>query len=115
MSNQKKELLVNWTTDNIDTAMSMVLLYTYNAKKLGWFDEITLLIWGASQKLVATNTEVQEQIKMMKDVGIKVIACKKCAEDKGVADELIACDIEVFYTGEVLTPWLLEGKPFLSV
>jgi len=111
----KKELLVNWTTDNLDTAMSMVLLYTYNAKKLAWFDEITLLVWGASQKLVATNVEVQKQIKMMKEVGVKVIACKKCAEDKGVVDALIACDIEVFYTGEVLTPWLLEKKPFLSV
>lgn len=111
----KKELLVNWTTDNFDTAMSMVLLYTYNAKKLAWFDEITLLVWGASQKLVATNVEVQEQMKMMKEVGVKVIACKNCAEGKGVVDDLRACDIEVYYTGEVLTNWLLEKKPFLSV
>ena len=111
----KKELLVNWTTDNLDTAMNMVLLYTYNAKKLGWFDEITLLIWGASQKLAATNKEVQKQLEMMKEVGVTVIACKKCAEDQGVADELISCGVEVFYTGEVLTPWLLENKPLLSV
>jgi len=111
----KKELLVNWTTDNLDTAMHMVLLYTYNAKKMGWFDEITLLIWGASQKLVATNSEVQEQMKLMEEVGVKVIACKKCAEDQGISNELQACGIDVFYTGEVLSPWLLEKKPFLSV
>lgn len=33
----KKELLVLWTTDDIESAKSMVLLYTLNAKKrLGW-------------------------------------------------------------------------------
>ena len=111
----KKELLVNWTTDNFDTAMHMVLLYTYNAKKLGWFNEITLLVWGASQKLLTSNAQIQEQIKMMETVGVRVIACKKCAQDQGVEDELSACGVEVFYTGEVLTPWLLEKKPFLSV
>ena len=111
----KKELLVNWTTDNIDTAMNMVLLYTYNAKKMGWIDDITLLVWGASQKLVASNTEVQKQMKMMEEAGVKVIACKHCAEQSGVVDELKSCGIEVFYTGKVLTTWLLEKKPFLSV
>ncbi len=111
----KRELLINWTTDNLDTAMHMVLLYTYNAKKLGWLDEITLLVWGASQKLVATNKEVQAQIKQIEDIGIRVIACKKCAEDQGVEDKLQSCGVEVFYTGEILTPWLLEKKPFLSV
>lgn len=111
----KKELLVHWTTDNIDTTMHMVLLYTYNAKKLGWLDEITLLVWGASQKLLASNKEVQEQVRMIEEAGVRVIACKKCAEDQGVESELTACGVEVFYTGEVLTPWLLEKKPILSV
>lgn len=111
----KKELLVNWTTDNLDTSMHMVMLYTYNAKKMGWFDEITLLIWGASQKLVSQNSDIQEQIQMLRDVNVRVIACKKCAEEQGVSDKLQSCGIDVFYTGEILTPWLLEKKPFLSV
>ena len=111
----KKELLVNWSTDNMHTAMSMVLLYTYNAKKLGWFDEITLLVWGASQQLAATNSEVQEQLEEMKKIGVRVIACKKCAQDHGLEEQLSACGIEVFYTGEVLTSWLLDKKPLLSV
>ena len=115
MLNEKKELLVNWTTDNLATTMHMVALYTYHAKKLGWFDEVTLLVWGASQQLVATNKEVQEQMKMMEEVGVKVIACKKCAGESGVTEELQSCGIDVLGTGEILSDWLLEKKPFLSV
>lgn len=111
----KKELLINWTTDNIDTVLNMVLLYTYNSKKQKWFDETTLLIWGASQKLVATNKEVQKQIEEIQKIGIRVIACKKCAKNKGIYEDLLSCNIETFYTGEILSKWLLENKPFLSV
>jgi hypothetical protein len=67
------------------------------------------------QKILILSGIIPERINMMETVGVKVIACKKCAEDQGVDKKLIACGIEVFYTGEVLTPWLLENKPFLSV
>jgi hypothetical protein len=49
------------------------------------------------QKILILSGIIPERINMMETVGVKVIAC----------------GIEVFYTGELLTPWLFENKPFL--
>jgi len=111
----KKELLVLWTTDNMESAKSMVLLYTLNAKKKAWMDEVTLLIWGASQLLTTTDKDIQNLIKEIEDAGVKVVACKKCAQKQGTESGLLKCGINVFFTGELLSNWLLEKKPFLSV
>ncbi len=111
----KKELMVLWTTDNIESAKHMVLLYVLNAKKKGWVDEITLLIWGASQLLTASNQEIRDLVKEAEVSGVKVVACKKCAKEQGTELKLSACGISVFYTGELLSNWLLEKKSFLSV
>ncbi len=111
----KKKLLVLWTTDNIESAKHMVLLYTLNAKNKGWMDEVTLLIWGASQLLVASNKKMQALVKEIGEAGVKVVACKKCAEEQGTELKLSSCGINVFYTGELLSNWLLEKKPLLSV
>ena len=111
----KKELLIHWTTDNLDTSMSMVLLYAYNAKKKGLWDEITLLVWGASQKLVLNNNEIQEKLKDINDVGVRIIACEQCAKNLNTTDALNSCSIEVFATGMFLTTWLQSAKPILNV
>ncbi len=111
----KKELLVLWTTDNKETILNMICLYTYNAKIKGWFDEVTLLVWGASQQVLSEDIEIQAKIKDMQQAGIRVIACKKCCENMYIEKQLASCDVEIFYTGEFLSDWMNLGKPFLSV
>jgi len=111
----KKELLVNWTSGDLNTSMNMVLLYVYHAKKKGWIDEITLLVWGASQQLLATNSEVQEQVRLIEESGVRVVACKSCADKNDIEPQLQACGVDVFYTGELLSEWLLSDRAFLSV
>lgn len=111
----KKELLVLWTTDNKETILNMICLYTYNAKIKGWFDEVTLLVWGASQQVLSEDIEIQAKIKDMQQAGIRVIACKKCCENMYIEKQLASCDVEIFYTGELLSDWMNLGKPFLSV
>ncbi len=111
----KKELLVNWTSGDFNTSMNMVLLYVYHAKNKGWIDDITLLVWGASQHLLSSNSEIQEQVRLIEKSGVKVVACKSCADKNGIESQLQACGVDVFYTGELLSNWLMSGKPFLSV
>ena len=110
-----KELLIHWTTDNYDTAMNMVLLYAYNSKKIGLWDETTLMIWGASQNLVRDNEAIATKVKNLSEVGVRVMACYKCADAQGTRDALESCDIEVFSTGEFLTEWIQSGKPLLTI
>ncbi|WP_331774795.1 DsrE family protein [Sulfurospirillum sp. 1612] len=111
----KNELMVVWTTDNKETIHHMVFLYTLNAKLQGWFDEVTLLIWGASQRTLIEDTELQMKIKEMSDAGVNVKACQKCSEDLGIKDTLQSCGVEVFYTGVLLSDWLKSGKPIITI
>jgi len=110
----KNELMIVWTTDNKDTILNMICLYALNAKLEGWFDDITLVIWGASQQISSEDKEIKEKIQEMVDAGIKVVACKKCAENMYIESQLSSCGIEIFYTGELISDWAKSGKPLMT-
>lgn len=112
MQNEAKIL---WTTGDKDTAEHMVILYVHNAKLKGWMDEVSVLVWGASQKLIAEDKEIQAKVKAMVDDGVKVTACLKCATDLEIEDSLKACNIDVYYTGELLSEWIKSGDTIISV
>ncbi|MCK5147529.1 DsrE family protein [bacterium] len=95
--------------------MKMAFMYTYNAKKYGWWKDITLLVWGPSSKLLTEDKDLQDYIKKIKDEGIYVEACKGCADLYAIADQLTAMGITVRYTGDVLTNYIKEGRHVLTL
>ncbi|MBT8398301.1 MAG: DsrE family protein [Gemmatimonadetes bacterium] len=99
-------LAVLWTSGDPEVATKVAFMYTLNAKRQGWFDEVTLIVWGPSSKLLSGNTELQEAIQGMADAGVEVVACKACADSYGVSDALSAIGIEVKYMGVPLTEML---------
>ena len=104
----KDKLVVVWTSGDREVALKMVFMYTYNAKKYGWWDDITLLVWGPSSKLLSEDEELQDYVKKMLDEGIEVLACKACADMYEVANELEKIGVTVRYTGEDLTNFIKE-------
>jgi len=102
-------LVVVWTSGDKEVAMKMVFMYTFNAKKYEWWDDITLLVWGPSSILLSEDKELQDYVKSMLDSGIKVLACKGCADQYGISDELKQIGVTVRYTGEDLTNFIKEG------
>jgi hypothetical protein len=113
--NKNKELLILWTNDNLGTSINMVLMYAENAKLQGWWEDITLLIWGSTAKLVAENPDIQNYIKNVKKADVRVIACRQCAENYNVVENIEKQGIEVFYTGQFLTDWIKEDKKYFSI
>ena len=71
-----KKLVVLWTSGEKITAMNMVMLYCLNSKLKGWWDEVTLLVWGASTGLLAEDGEIQTYLSTLQEAGVEVIACK---------------------------------------
>ncbi len=102
-------LLVVWTSGDRDVALKMVYMYTYNAKKNDWWDEVQLLVWGPSAKLLAEDAELKEYVGRMKKEGVILTACKACADSYGVSETLAELGIEVKYMGLPLTEMLKEG------
>ena len=97
------------------TGMNMVMLYCLNSKLKGWWDEVTLLVWGASTGLLAEDDEVQMYLRTLQEAGVEIIACKKCAENLGAAEKLENLGVKVFYTGQYLTEKIQSGHKILSV
>jgi hypothetical protein len=108
------ELLIVWTCTDMETVENMVFLYTLNSRLKEWWGSVTLLIWGASARLAAEDKSIQEQLALMNEAGVRIIACRKCAENMGVAKKLESLGVEVFFTGKFLTEWIKSGKAFLT-
>jgi len=106
---EPSKLLVVWTSGDKDVAMSMAYMYTYNAKKQGWFDEVRFLIWGPSSRLLAGDKELQEYLAKMKDAGVELQACIACANMYGVTDDLRKLGVDVRGMGRPLTDMLKSG------
>jgi len=87
MSN-KTHLYILWTNDNPITAEKMVFMYTVNSLIHGWWEKVTLIIWGATAKLVSEDVKMQEKVKEALDAGVHITACKACADQLGVTEIL---------------------------
>ena len=74
------KLNILWTTDNKDTIFNMLSMYTLNSKKRDWWKEVNVILWGASVKLAARDTQVQTEILEMLQAGVTVEACQDCCE-----------------------------------
>lgn len=114
-SNEKSDTLcILWTSDDPDVAIKMVFMYANAAKQNKWFDEVELIIWGPSSELTSENKEIQEYIAKMQLNGIKVEACKACADQYGIADKIKNLGIEVKYMGVPLAEILKSNKKLMT-
>ena len=67
-------LLIVWTSGDPEIAHKMVFMYAYNAQKNGWWDQVTLLIWGPSSKLASEDAKIRESLKKMQEEGVELLA-----------------------------------------
>lgn len=103
-----QKLTVVWTSGDKEVALKMVFMYTYNAKKYNWWNDITLLVWGPSAKLLSEDKELQDYVKEMKKIGVNLLACKGCADMYEVSDKLTEIGVTVKYTGVDLTNFIKD-------
>ena len=59
-SEPPSKLAVLWTSGDRDVAIKMVFMYTFNAKKRGWWNDIQFIVWGPSSKLLSEDLEIQD-------------------------------------------------------
>jgi len=111
----KTKLNILWTNDNFITSEKMVFMYGINAKKRDWWDNVTIIIWGATVKLVSENVKIQKLIEEAKLEGVHISACKGCADQLGVTSILESLDIEVIYWGEPLTELLKTDEKLITI
>lgn len=112
---EKSKLYILWTNADIITADKMVMMYATNSILNQWWDEVTVIIWGSTTKLMAENELLQTKFKIAQHAGVHFSACKACADQLGVADQLEELGIEVMYWGEGLTDILKNNEKLITI
>jgi len=109
------KLVMVWTSGDKEVAIKMVFMYTLNSKRKGWWQDVTLVVWGPSAKLLSEDKELQDYLAKIKAAGVELQACKACADMYGVSEELEKLGVDVIYMGQPLTSYLKEGISVLTV
>ena len=109
MAEKKDKLVVVWSSGDRDVALKVAFMYTLNAKKKGWWREVTLVVWGPSAELLSRDKELQDYLAEMKKEGVVLEACVSCADMYGVSDDLRKLEIDVKKMGQPLTEYIKEG------
>lgn len=112
-SNNNKLVLV-WSSDDPMVGERVALMFPHAAQKSKWFSEVTLVIWGPSAKLIASDPALQKKISEMQADGVKVEACIACATAYGVADKLKSLNYHVLPMGEPLANYLKRGYQVIT-
>jgi hypothetical protein len=107
-------LVVLWTSGDRDVAMNMVFMYALNAKRAGWWEDVTFIVWGPSAKLLSGDAELQAELVKMKEAGIVLEACIACADRYGVTEKLRTLGVDVKGMGKPLTAYIKEGRRVLT-
>lgn len=112
---EKNTLYILWTNADPDTSLYMVLMYAKNSILRGWWEQVTVIIWGATAKLAAENEVIREEIRISQNIGVKFSACIACARQLGVIPQLEALGIEVVSWGPLLTEVLRNNEKLITI
>ncbi len=107
-------LTVVWTSGDPDVAQRVCLMYTHAARRSKWFDDVELVVWGPSARLLAADKDLQAKIKQMQKSGVVTRACIVCADSYGVTEQLRTLGLEVKPMGKPLSNTLQSGRKVLT-
>ena len=108
-------LYILWTNADFITSEKMVFMYATNSMLYSWWENVTVIIWGAPAKLVAENAIIQERVRLAQQAGVFFSACIACADQLGVSDKLRELGIEVKGWGTGLTELIKEGEHLITI
>ena len=97
------KLLIVWSSGEKEVAKKLVFLYGSVMLERKYWDEATIMIWGPSAQLLAADTELQEQMKVVRDSGVAFNVCVVCSDDYGVSEKMKELGVDLIHTGEMLT------------
>ena len=110
-----RHLHILWTNADRQTSEKMVFMYSENSLKNGWWDKATVIVWGATQKLLADDPELLARMHELQALGVDFSACLTCSNKLGLTELLEGEGVETVRWGKKLTDLLQNGKHLLSI
>lgn len=103
------KLCIIWSSQDPDVARNLILMYGGNALPKGWWDMVTIIVWGPSQKLLTSDLQLQQELADIMNGGVDVLACRSCAERYGLVEDLAALGLSLEYVGAFFTDVLKDS------
>ena len=103
-----EKLLVIISTSEVEKARTGVL-YTINAKRNEWINDIKLIFFGPSEKLLLEDDVIKQYVEEFILMEEKVVACKFIADRGKVNEKLTSLGVEVEYVGEMISNYIKNG------
>jgi len=97
-----------------EVALEAGFVYSLNAAKKEWMDEVKLILFGPSERIAAYDMEVQRGLKELQEAGVGVMACKWCADRMKITGILEEIGIKVVPVGPIISQLLKDGWASLT-
>jgi hypothetical protein len=109
------KLNILWTTGNKNKVFSMLNMFASRSEKNDWWNDVNVIIYGASAKLVGTDKKVQVEIVDMISQGVNVEAFKDSCDNFGVTEKLIELGVNVRSMGKPMNEYIQSGQRILTI
>ena len=93
---------------NVKEVVLTGLMYASNAKKNNWVEDVKVVFFGPSEKLLAGDRDIQKAVQELSDAE-DCFACKAIADRDGISSFIAQLGIEVSYVGSQISDYLKEG------
>jgi hypothetical protein len=110
----KGHLVLLWSSRDADVASKMVMPYARNSRAQGWWEAVTLIIWGPSVKTLCGDAALITELKDLMDAGVMVESCQACDENYGLAEKMRSLGIDQKYMGQPLSAHIRSGANILT-
>ena len=111
-----RHLHILWTNADPTTGKLMVMMYAKYSMINQWWDKCTVIIWGATVKLISENQELQQEMRLLQnEYGVEFVGCITCARELDAVDKLTELGVALEPWGPHLTRLIQTGTPLLTV
>ena len=84
------------------------LMYANNVLKYGWLDDLKVILFGPSEKLIVQDEGVWIEVKRLNEM-IGTIACKAISDEYKTSSELEKRGVKVEYVGKIVSDLIKDG------
>jgi hypothetical protein len=105
---------VLWTTEEKEVAVKVVFPYLINGMANGWWDEMNLIVWGPSVRLVLNDPEIEALLTEVMESNVTVEACRLCTDLYGATGFFQEMGATVRYVGPTLTASIKAGEKVIT-
>lgn len=84
------------------------LMYAKNAAKNNWLDDLKVVFFGPSEKLITEDKEIAEYALEIADL-CETMACKYISDKEDISDEIKEKGVKIEYVGSIISDFIKEG------